>query len=239
MNKRATAAPAQTFTLDASPAPVADPNLDSLLAGFNSPPLQGEVTGSTSIPGQINGLPDAEVVDSEELTPVEEENEGTEEAEEETGEEETEELEPTAFNKEFEKQFGLPVDQARETINELLAFKDEMTLVRAWDVSFSEYNQRLAQVREFYQTLPEDKQPEFNTIEGAKAIWEHLSKNQPQSKRQPTVSKSGGSKNKTAKSTQKPFINKSDILRMPPEEYNRKLPEISRAWREGRVREDV
>lgn len=229
------------FSLSNTQAPEADAGaraaLDAALASFNSAPtIQGTVAGS------INTAPTAEVIDSEELSPELQQPEQEDEEETDTEEtDETEELEPGAFDQEFSKRFGVKPEEALETINSLLAFRDEMTLMRGWGVSPAEYDSRMTAVKEFYSTLPEDKQPEFNSLEGAKAIWEHLEKTNPSlsKKKSSTASKIGGSKKPASVQPKQTFINKSEILRMSPEEYNKRLPEITLAFKQGRVREDA
>lgn len=224
-----------TQTIDSNPE--ARAQLDQALQAFSTKPVfNGVVSGS------VNTAPTAEVIDSEELTPTLDKAPEEESSSEEVDTEETEtEEEPdlSAFDSEFAKRFGVKPEEAVETINSLLAFRDEMALMRGWGVSPTEYDSRMAQVKEFYLTLPEDKQPEFNSAEGAKAIWEHLEKTQtPSKKKASTVSKVGSSKRPATANKPKDFIKKSDILRMDNDTYQRRLPEINAAWREGRVLED-
>lgn len=230
------------FNLSASQTVDSNPEaraaLDAALSSFASnTPIMGNVVGS------VNSQPTAEVIDSEELTPVleapaETEGEKAEESTEET-EESTDEPELSAFDEEFSKRFGVKPEEAVSTINELLAFKDEMTLMRGWGVTAGEYDSRMAAVKEFYNTLPEDKQPEFNSLEGAKAIWAHLEKTNPKVKRNSTVSKVGGSKKPATSAPAKPFIKKSEFLSWDADTYRKRLGEYNQAFREGRVIEDV
>lgn len=223
-------------TIDANPE--ARAALDKALSSFASKPVvSGTVTGA------VNTAPTAEVVDSDELSPIleaPEEAEAEEATEEVEGEPEEGDEEPelSAFEQEFSKRFGVKPEEAVNTINELIAFRDEMALMRGWGVAASEYDSRMNQVREFYKTLPEDKQPEFNSVEGAKAIWEHLEKQNPTRKRTSTTSKLGGSKKPASTQSKKEFIKKSEILSWDRATYEQRLPEITRAYREGRVLED-
>jgi hypothetical protein len=237
------AAPTSDFSISTSQTadfnPDAQAALDKALSEFASKPA---VSGIVS--GSVTGTPTAEVdYNSEELTPSLEsptEEEEGEEAEETPGAdedaEETGEPELEGFDAEFSKRFGVKPEEAVETLNSLLAFRDEMSLMRSWSVSPGEYDQRMTAVKEFYNTLPEDKQPEFNSIEGAKAIWEHLSKTTGSKKS--TTAKAGGSKKAPAQPSQKNFIKKSEILGMDEATYRRRLPEINKAFFEGRVLEN-
>lgn len=222
-----------TQTIDSNPE--ARAALDKALASFgNNTPVVGTVSGS------VNTLPTAEVLDTDELTPQLEspENKELEEDASEAAPTE-EEVDLSAFDQEFSKRFGVNPEEAVETINSLLAFRDEMTLMRGWGVSPTEYDARMSQVREFYKTLPEDKQPEFNSMEGAKAIWQHLEKTiQPTRKRNSTASKTTGSSKSTPNIPKPNILRKSEILKMDKQTYAARLPEITKAYREGRVVED-
>ena len=239
MATKATEAPTapSSFSLSSTQAPEADAGeraaLDAALSSFSSTPvIQGTVTGS------VNTAPSAEVIDSEEITALEQ-PESEEEANTEEETEEIDDTEPTNFDLEFSKRFGVPPEEALETVNSLLAFRDEMTLMRNWGVSPADYDARMAAVKEFYKTLPEDKQPEFNSMEGAKAIWQHLEKTSPAAKStKSTASKIGGSKKPASVQPKQNFIKKSEILKMDKDTYNSRLPEITKAFREGRVLED-
>lgn len=198
-------------TVDSNPE--ARAQLDASLAAFSN---------HTPVQGSVNGEPiytDTPEIETEEV---------------ETEEVETED---SGFELEFESKFGVKTNEAVEILNSLSAFRDEMTLMRQWSINPSEYDARMGQVKEFYSTLPADKQTEFNTLDGAKAIWEHLQKNNTQVNRKSTVSKVGGTKKTQASNT--PVITKSEILKMDKATYASRLPEISKAWREGRVVEDI
>jgi hypothetical protein len=225
---------APSLSIDNSPFTEATESYDASLAKLGK--------GSVSfIQGTNSSAPTPQLEDEvtdKHGTPFETDtSESEEDSTDETDATETEESEDTevleGFDQEFEKRFGLPVDEARETINSLIAFKDEMALMRGWGISPADYDSRMKAVKEFFVTLPENKQAEFNSPEGAKAIWEHLDK-QNQSKR--STRKAATTSTKAQKSAQ---LKKSDILRMPKEEYNRRLPEINQAYRKGLVIEDI
>lgn len=229
-------APTQDFSLSstqsATDSSESRAQLDAALSSFASKaPVMGVVNGN--IPGEVI---DDEAEDLEQSGQAAEETEAEADDSEEV--EETEEPELGAFDQEFTKRFGLKPEEAVETINSLIAFKDEMALMRTWGVSPAEYDSRISEVREFYKTLPEDKQPEFNSPEGAKAIWEHLEKTNPSRKKSSTVSKVGSGKKPATSSKPKEFIKKSDILKMPKAELQSRWQEIDAAWKQGRVLEN-
>lgn len=196
--------------------------LDKAVAAFDQAPQPGKVSSplSSSIPTSI---------DSVEQEP-EEDVETTEEAQE---EEETEEKELSPFAEQFKDMFGIEPDEAVSLVNSLASFRDEMTLMREWAVSPVEYDQRISAVKEFYQTLPEDQREQFNNPEGAKAIWQHLEKNQPAQKAKPKRAASTFSKPQTAPKQE--IIKRSEILAMDNATYKANYARITKAFAEGRV----
>jgi hypothetical protein len=207
-------------------------DLDGILKDFKPTFLRGTNSSSDEPEVVDNNRFDkhGNLIESE-IPPLES-TETEDSTEEEEADEEETDSEPTAFDKEFEQKFGLPIEEARETINSLIAFKDEMKLMREWGVSPVDYDKRITAVRDFFKDLPKDKQSEFDSPEGAKAIWEHLSKNNPKATNQ---KKQSAAKREPAPTK----IRKSDILRMNNAEYQRRLPEITAAFRKGLIIEDV
>jgi hypothetical protein len=208
--------------------------LDAQLA--NLKPIQLQATANSSIPG----IPSELTLD--ESAPVEPETEATTESEstEETTEapdtqEETLETTP-AFAEEFKKTFGIEPAEAIEVVNGLKAFQEEMQLMRAWAVTPAEYDQRISSVREFYQALPDDGKAQFNSAQGAIAIWNHLQSNAPATTKKASVKPTTG-KLKSAPVAE--TIKKSDVLRMSNDDYRANLSKIQKAVLEGRFVEDV
>jgi len=151
-----------------------------------------------------------------------------------------EEEQPTsAFVAEFEKFFGVKPDEAVETVNQLLAFRDEMRLMRAWGVSPAEYDKRMEVVRSFYNKLPEEGKDQYNSVEGAIAIWDFLTKTGQAKTSSSKSTPQAVSRIKQATLPQPELIKKSDILRMDERTYKANLPKITQAFREGRVIDDV
>lgn len=215
--------------------------LDAALASFAShPPLVGEVSGSNFL-----GIPNDITIVNEEETPDVQETEttGTAQTSEdaETTEEVTEENDPEepeiseGFAAEFKKTFGLEPTEAIETFNQLIAFRDEVRLMGEWNVTPAEYQSRMSEIREFYKSLPEEGQDQFNSVEGAVAIWNHLNKQKPTTKTSVKAVAKTTSKPKNVKPTYK----RSEINRMPQNEYRQRVGEINRAFLEGRIIEDV
>jgi hypothetical protein len=213
-------------------------NLDKALEIFNQPPIQVNVRPN---PMMVN--PNAPVEEQADVNVQGQTNSGQEPVEE--GEQppseatEGDEGEPLApeFAEAFKQYFGVEPTEALETVNQLVAFRDEMTLMRQWGVSPVEYDTRMGAVREFYNNLPEDGRDQFNTIEGAAAIWEHLQKQgqAPATTTKRTSSNKPASRIKQASTPKQEFLKKSDILRMDAAKYRDNLPQITKAFREGRV----
>ena len=197
-------------------------NADSL-SGVNK---RGTITGYV-----INNEQPAEVEVSETPEPATTEPE----TEEETVD--TEETQDSPFASQFESTFGIKPNEAIELVNNLQAFRDEQTLMRHWQVDPTAYDERMQKVKEFYNTLPEDGREQFNTVEGATVIWEHLQKTGAVKPTQETNSSSRRSR--LARQPQKPAYDytRADILSMSDAEYKKQLPRITEAYRNGRVKE--
>jgi hypothetical protein len=204
--------------------PAAD--LDNALKAFDVPPMQVNVR-----PNPLT-LPNPSIEsDQSQPEPVAEE-EATEEDAPAADEEQSDE-EALPFVKAFEGYFGMKPEEALETVNQLVAFKDEMTLMRQWGVSPTEYDQRMSAVREFYNTLPEDGRSQFNTIEGAHSIWEHLNKTGATTTKKSAAKPA--SRIRAASAPKQEFLKKSEILRMDAKTYQENLPRITKAFAEKRV----
>lgn len=210
-------------------------NLDKALEIFNQPPIQVNVR-----PNPVMVNPNTTEVNDEA-----QEQSDTSEALSTEGEQpqsetvEGDEGEPLApeFAEAFKQYFGVEPTEALETVNQLVAFRDEMTLMRQWGVSPSDYDTRMGAVREFYNSLPEDGRDQFNTIEGANAIWEHLQKQgqAPTTTPKRTSSNKPASRIKQASTPKQEFLKKSEILKMDGATYQKNLPKITKAFQEGRV----
>ena len=177
-------------------------------------------------------------------------SEETTESTEETKEEETdasanggepaaeEQVEPTAFALQFKEAFGIEPTEAVELVNGLQGFRDEMSLMRTWGVTPGEYDNRITQVREMYNSLPEEGREQFNSVEGAAAIWDFISK---QNSGQTTVSKAAkpqASKTTTKQQPKAQVYKRSYFDSMSKEDYKRNLPLMQKAFLEGRIIED-
>lgn len=219
------------------PVPVSEQQaaLDSALASFKAhPTIQVEAQGNTHLGIPSNLESQVELEEEDGSIQAEE----TEDQQTEATEEVSEETEISSeFASQFKQTFGLEPQEAIETFNSLLAFRDEVRLMAEWNVTPSEYQSRMAQVRELYNSLPEEGRSEFNSVEGAVAIWNHLTKDQPQSRKTPTVKPVA----KTSKASVKPpyDFKRSEILRMPEPEYRRNAARIQKAFLAGRIEEDV
>ncbi len=212
---------------DNTPAPQADAALAQTLAAFDTPPMQGvasNVLKANSAAAAAEEVPELPETEEPEQADVEE----PEQEEEEDG---------SAFAVEFEQEFGMKPAEAVQLVQELQGFRQELSLMREWQVSPTEYDSRLSQVKEFYGTLPEGEREKFNSPEGAKAIWNHLVKQgQATNERSPnSTRRAARGVRKTTTAPVQEIIKRSDILSMDEATYQRSLPAITKAFREGRV----
>lgn len=199
--------------------------LDAVLANFQpTQPIIAEATSTT--PGQPSEM---------QLQPQEA---PVEETEVESNEEDAgvEDANDPGFVEAFKQHFGVEPQEAIDTFNQLTAFRDEMTLMGQWNLSPTQYQERMGKVREFYETLPEEGKPQFNNVDGAIAIWNHISGQQPAQKK---TTLSRPSRSASAKQPAVDVVKKSDVLRMNNKEYVANAARIQKAVLEGRFVEDV
>jgi hypothetical protein len=229
------------FTGDSNQS-AADKNLADRLQSFDAhKPMQ--VKPSNPLFGNLAATEDDPVVDEvvEEVIADDLADEGeaaAESTEESTDETETDDEEDSAFVAEFEQQFGMKPDEARTLVDELVNFRNEVNLMRQWKVDATEYDSRMSQVKEFYSSLPAEGREQFNSPEGAVAIWEHLSKNNPQPKQKKTT-RSGRSVGSQPKSAPKFEFKRSEINAMNREQLESSWSSINNAYLRGRILEDV
>ena len=220
------------------PAPSSvETSLQSAIDAFKTAPVTGVATNllKTNMAQSLaEEQANAPTVDSE----VEQAVAHAEESEQE--ETTTEPEEPSsAFGEQFESTFGMKPDEAVALVNELASFRDEMNLMRSWGVNATEYDSRIAAVREFYNTLPEDSREQFNTPEGAKAIYSHLeSTGKVASPNTSKRNRANTSVRQGAKAPAVEFIKRSEILAMNDQQAKANYARISKAYQEGRVIEN-
>lgn len=211
--------------------------LTQALAAFNTPPIQAAAVGAVNSSINKTNDNDSTIVASTGEISQPELGEGEGELTEETGDEQ-EQLTPE-FTQQFEQTFGIKPEEAVTLFNELQSFRDEQKLMRTWGVNASEYDQRMDSVREFYKTLPDEGKEQFNTVEGANAIWEHLVNTQKVAKPTQTKAKQTQGRLKVPQAKKPETISKSAILKMTDAEYQKNLPAITRAFADGRVLMDA
>lgn len=211
------------------PAPAsAEQSLQAALDAFKSTP--GSVQATNLLRGNASTVVAEEEpinVEPDLAEPQPTEEEPTEETDEPSSE----------FGEQFKAVFGMDTTEAVSLVNELANFRDEVQLMRQWGVAASEYDSRIGQVKEFYNTLPENSREQFNNPQGAVAIWNHLAQNgKVQS---PSTSRSGRAKSSVRSSVSKPpaaeIIKRSDILSMDDNTYRANYARITKAFSEGRV----
>lgn len=205
------------------PAPEADNNLAQALAAFDTPVPEVSATNLTK-----QALATDAAAEAEELPTAQEEATTEDEA--------ADDEEASPFAVEFEEAFGMKPTEAVELVQELQGFRQELSLMREWGVNPGEFDTRMQQVKEFYGTLPETEREQFNSVEGAKVIWQHLQKNAPQIQ-QTRTARTRNTTRPAPAAAKVDFIRKADILKMDEATYQANLPAITKAYREGRVLE--
>lgn len=204
--------------------------LEASLANYQPlPVIQAEARSALT--------PVAPGTDEDEATENEEASEAPETGDT-AGADTEEQLEPTEFASQFKQTFGVEPAEAIEMVNGLQSFREEMQLMRSWGVTPAEYDSRISQVRELYNTLPDEGKQEFNSIEGANAIWEFISKQ----KGAPTATKAArasASKTKTQPKAGAQVYKRSYFNSLTPTEYSRQLPLMQKAFLDGRIIEDL
>ena len=199
--------------------------LTQALAAFNTGSQTAVVAAN---PLTAGSLP---VVTNEEAEVVEDsEVDETEEAEVDEVEEDE-----SPFAAQFEATFGMKPDEAVELVTSLTTMRDEMQLMREWAVTPVDYSSRMEKVREFYNGLPEGDREQFNSPEGAKVIWSHLEKTNPQAKSVGKSTRGGNVRPTCNQQAPKEVIKRSDILAMDDKTYKANIQRITAAYREGRV----
>jgi len=210
---------------DNSPAPQAGEDLAKALSAFDVPAIPGEATNVLKANAQAAATAD---LPEEPASEVEEQEPETEEEEQEP--------EDSPFAAEFEQEFGMKPAEAIALVQELQGFRQELSLMREWQVEPTEYDSRMTQVKQFYSTLPEGEREKFNSVEGAKAIWNHLQKtgvaSVPKVQRRATRSVR---QQPSAQAPKQELLRRADILKMDEQTYLQQLPAITKAFREGRV----
>lgn len=207
------AIPGQVQSVDIIQGTLVNPDL---------PPVEGEVDDSSNFNEDSAEATESPAVSDEALEETEETEESSDDA-----------TTNPEFVAQFKSVFGIEPEEAMQTVQELTAFRDEINLMSEWNVTPSDYRARMSQVQEFYNGLPEESKADYNTPEGAKAIWNHISKQQPTTRSNATRKSTGS---RFSKKVEKPMFTKDQIAKMPQDEYSRRLPEINLAFREGRVK---
>jgi hypothetical protein len=213
------------------PAPASvEQSLQAAIDAFKGAPASGVATNLLRANASTVQAEEAPVIVEPDLAePQPTEQEPTEETEDQP--------EPSAeFGEQFKAVFGMDTTEAVSLVNELANFRDEVQLMRQWGVAAHEYDSRIGAVKEFFGTLPEDSREQFNTPQGAIAIWNHLEKT---GKVAPSTQRSGRAKSSVRSSTSKPpaaeLLKRSEILAMDDNTYRANYARISKAFQEGRV----
>jgi hypothetical protein len=147
------------------------------------------------------------------------------------------------FNASFEKLFGMPVNDALNLVQELVAFRaqveasggtkalaqmsvarQEEILKTDWQVDQAEFNQRMRAIRAYFNTLPPNKQQALDDVDGAKIIWAKIEGDlkKRSMKATPSINRSSRATTPQGRINQpKQLYKMSDLVEMSDDEYRR------------------
>lgn len=148
------------------------------------------------------------------------------------------------FKSDFNKAFGLPMEEARELVQSLKADsvkrqinEQKYELSAAWDVPVTVVDERLAIVANMWKKLPADKQQAYDSTKGAQALYAAYEQQQ-----QRKLTAKGAAKG-TAKSglavgntSSKYLYSEKQINAMDAQTYAREAQNIMVAYAQGRVK---
>jgi hypothetical protein len=147
------------------------------------------------------------------------------------------------FRGDFEKAFGLPMEEARDLVQSLKqdAVKREINeqkyeLSSAWDVPVTEVDRRLAVVAKMWAKLPADKQQAYDSTKGAQVLYARYE--QQQSKKGTTRATQTTTKKGTPNSSGKNgyTFTQKQIDSMDAQTYSQNADAIMVAYAQGRVK---
>jgi hypothetical protein len=147
------------------------------------------------------------------------------------------------FNASFEKLFGMPVNDALNLVQELIAFRSQveasggtkalaqMSVARQeellktdWQVDQPEFNQRMRAIRAYFNTLPPNKQQALDDVDGAKIIWAKIEGDlkKRSMKATPSINRSSRATTPQGRINQpKQLYKMSDLVEMSDDDYRR------------------
>ena len=145
------------------------------------------------------------------------------------------------FKEDFNKAFGLPLEEARDLVQSLKedSVKRQLNeqkyeLSAAWDVPVTVVDQRLAVVAKMWEKLPADKKAAYDSTKGAQLLW-----NQYETKRASTgAAKVSKTMKSTAKQTSTPkwLYTQRQIDQMDAATYSAEADKIMLAYAQGKVK---
>lgn len=148
------------------------------------------------------------------------------------------------FKSDFNKAFGLPMEEARELVQSLKADsvkrqinEQKYELSAAWDVPVTVVDERLAIVANMWKKLPADKQQAYDSTKGAQALYAAYEQQQ-QRKLSAKGATKGTSKSGLAvgNTSSKYLYTQRQIDSMDAATYSREAQNIMVAYAQGRVK---
>lgn len=146
------------------------------------------------------------------------------------------------FREDFNKAFGLPLDEAKVLIQDLRAEQqkrqineDKYVLSTEWNVPVKEVEARLAVVAKMWKTLPPDKQQAYDSVKGAQILWnQHSSRKSKSSANK--VSSTMGSTAKPSTGQPRWLYTQKQIDNMDMATYSAEAQKIMLAYAQGKVK---
>jgi hypothetical protein len=144
------------------------------------------------------------------------------------------------FKSDFNKAFGLPMEEARDLVQSLRddsikrqVNEQKYELSAAWQISVTEVEERLAVVHQLWSKLPADKQQAYDNPKGAQVLYARYE--QSRMNRKGTQGKT-----KTASQVSTPankwMYTQRQIDQMDAATYSKEADRIMLAYAQGRVR---
>ncbi len=155
------------------------------------------------------------------------------------------------FANQFEEYLGFKIEDLRAGIQEMQQMRQhfnqvqsqnrvqqqESALKQEWGIDGNDFQDRLQVIRERFSKYSPEIQQRLDNVEGAKLIWAKLQQEE-QEAGIPVFQKSTGL-GRTNAGGNRPQFTRSEILRMSPEQYERFASEITYAYQNNLVLDDL
>lgn len=152
---------------------------------------------------------------------------------------EQQQQESPEFVKQLQEMYGISPDDLKAGIEyikqdmqvrQVQLIHNEMQ--KLWGINQTEFIQRMGLIEQEFNSLPENERAQFDSAQGAFALWDRIQRNQ-----RAVGSYAGGSGTVPAGNPQVPYdYEESQIMAMSPEQRAREDKKILQAYAQGRVK---